>query len=237
MRQVVAYDIAALLSRFDVREDTTVTGMLSKWIGELILLDALTDALYHDGAGRVEFIGKPHRDDLLFRAAGTKNPRDLDQWLLLDNEQLVAVECKHWTSAGQGGRTVPEKDDERADFARQEWQALLDKEQGFGTISWNDVNKVALPLRPPDGRDSGEALRARRILAIWYPKSEDGISYWSRVPRSVKLPRSAVDVPIEVFSASLYLRQLQGEGHVRLSAAHPETESALVALGEITRRG
>lgn len=106
---MVAYDIAALLSRFDVRKDTTVTGILSKWIGELILLDALTNALHHDGAGRVEFLGKPHRHDLLFKAAGRKNPRDLDQWLLLDNEQLAAVECKHWTSSGMGGRTVPER--------------------------------------------------------------------------------------------------------------------------------
>ena len=136
-----------------------------------------------------------------------------------------------------GWQDSARKDEERADFARREWQALLDREDGFGATSWNHVNKVALPLRLPDGRDSREALRARRILAIWYPKSEDGRSYWSRVPRNVKLPCSAVDVPIEVFSASLYLRQLQGEGHVELSAARPDTESVLVALDEIIRRG
>jgi hypothetical protein len=237
MLQVIAYDIAALLSRFDVRADTTVTGMLSKWIGELILLDALTNALHHDGAGRVEFLGKPHRDDLLFEFAGSEKPRDLDQWLLLDNKQLAAVECKHWTSSGKGGKTVPETGEERADFARREWQKLLDGKDGFGVTSWNNVNKVALPLRPPNGHDSREALRARRILAIWYPKSEDGRSYWSRAPRNVKLPRSAVDVPIEVFSASLYLRQLQSEGHAQLPAARPDSEGALGALEEIIRRG
>ncbi len=38
---MVVYDIAALLSRFDWRDDTTLAGMLASLLGESLLLDAL----------------------------------------------------------------------------------------------------------------------------------------------------------------------------------------------------
>jgi hypothetical protein len=61
-------------------------------------------------------------------AFGTNYPRpsvrDLDAWLLLDDNQLHAVECKHRTAAPIYDVEVPDEPSQLAAYARAQWIGL-----------------------------------------------------------------------------------------------------------------
>jgi len=233
---VVRYDIAALLSRFDVRVrgETELTGKLSAFLGERLLLSALTrylrDVENHEvGALR----GRPTRDDAEF-PAGYKGVRYLDAWLLLDDSQLAAVECKHWTSSSTDYRSVPADSGARAAYARDEmWGWLVSACFAPWPRKWTDENKVALPLKPPKGKPTRDMADARRILAIWTPISEDGRSCMSRLPTVTLKGGQWIDTVVEVFSASMYLQCLLAAGVTHLKAEDEVLEKWLAAMGNV----
>jgi hypothetical protein len=71
---------------------------------------------------------------------------------------------------------------------------------------WDEVNKVALPLKPPDGAEKASWPDMRRVLAVWTPVSPDGqyafssiqtqtlsgTSWKPAVPRSRYSPRLCI---------------------------------------------
>jgi hypothetical protein len=179
---------------------------------------------------------RPTRDDMAF---GTNYPRprvrDLDAWLLLDDSQLVAVECKHRTAASIDGATVPDEPGQLADYARERWTAL--KADHIETEEWTDHNKVYLPVRPPRCLDAAAAAlampRLRRVLAIWRPISRDGISFKSEATATSVSNDQLTMVTAEVFSASLYLRSLRDRGETRLTSRLGLAEKLLKAVGEL----
>ena len=239
---VVRYDIEALLSRFDVRVEgaTALTGKLSSLLGESFLLSALVRYLSADEGRQVEVLGdRPHRDDngLLFPVEGRKAGgfRDLDAWLLLDGGQLAAVECKHWTSSSTNYRSIPEDDGALTAHARREWALLVGGHFGqeFFEHRWTNVNKVALPLKPPTSLPSANMAGVRRILAIWTPVSEDGQSCMSSVNTTSIWGEGPISVDVDVFSASMYLRELRRAGVTHLEAEDAELERLLAALSAL----
>lgn len=228
---MVRYDIAALLSRFDVRAETqtALTGKLSSLLGESLLLSALARFLKVVQGHEVEVLGdRPHRDDTEFPDDPEDVPRDLDAWLLLDGEQLAAVECEHWTSSSRNYRSVPGDSEALADHARAEWECLV--REHFVPLVWDKVNKVALPLKPPERRPSASTADARRILAVWTQVSKDGRSCLSTGSTTTFHRGELAGIEVEVFSASMYLRALLAAGTAYLEAKPEDMERVLAAL-------
>jgi hypothetical protein len=236
MHGMTSFSIAALIRQFDTSADTTITGNLSSWLGEVILLEALCHSLTADGHVVSMLSGRPIRDDTAF-GINCQRPRvrDLDAWLLLDDSELVAVECKHRTAASIDGATVPDEPGQLAACARRRWATL--RADHIDTDEWTDHNKVYLPLRPPADLSAVATARAmprlRRVLAIWRPISSDGISFKSEaISTSVSNDR-LVPATAEVFSASLYLRSLRDRGETCLPSCLGLAEKLLKAVDEL----
>lgn len=236
LSRMTDYDIGALIQRFDRfdSEQGRVTGQLSAAIGEDLLLDVLAHALAL--SGEVQLLPEvPRRDDVVFDAVHAPVPsvRDLDAWLAQAGE-LVAVECKHWTAASTDARrSVPEEAEDFAEYARAQWRDLS---APADWARWTTTTKIALPLRPPYGWTTGHVNRARRILIIWRPVSRDGFSAFSRHRTTTRREGEWVDVTVEVFSASIYLRQLLTAGTRRLPSTFGRLDTLLEALDTIIRR-
>jgi hypothetical protein len=236
MRSMVRYDIAALLSRFDTRlkGDTGLTGKLSSLLGESLLLSALERYLSAAEGHHVQVLGdRPHRDDNEFPGGHDEVPRDLDAWLLLDETELAAVECKHWTSSSTDFRSVPVDPRDIADSAQDMWEWLVNAE--FVPQVWTQVNKVALPLKPPLCIPGAITADARRILAVWTPVSEDGRTCMSNVTTTTIRGGALVPVKVEVFSASMYLRDLLAAGVTHLEAEDDFLERVLAEVSTLVR--
>lgn len=231
---VISYDISALLKRFDVKVegDGSVTGKLSSLLGESLVLTALAHYLRAVEGHEVEVLDdRPKSDNA---ALGDTHLKVLDAWLVLGDGQLVAVECKHWTSSStKGSRSVPEDSEARAAYAMKIWRRWV--APAFGPQARrNPDNKVALPLKLPEGMPSRDMADIRRILAVWTPTSEDGRSCMSRL-FAAKAVRGGelTDTKVEVFSASMYLRELRANGETHLPAEDKYLEKVLRALGAV----
>jgi hypothetical protein len=236
MPNMVRYDIKALLSRFDqrVKGDTELTGKLSSLLGEPLLLTVLERYLRTAEGLHVQRLSdRPHRDDSEFRGGRDGIPRDLDAWLLLDQTELAAVECKHWTSSSTDFRSVPEDPQETAADARDMWDWLVGAE--FMPKVWTQVNKVALPLKPPHSMPAAVTADARRILAVWTPVSKDGGACLSSAETTTIRDGVLAPVKVDVFSASIYLRELLAAGVTHLDAEDPFLERVLAEVSTLVQ--
>jgi hypothetical protein len=236
---MISYDLRALIDRFDTGSAEpgvgTVVGALSGFIGEAVLLDLLADALRGRGAAVDRLPGKPTRDDAAFAFDGiaATEQRYLDAWLVLDDTNLIAVECKHITSSSLGRRTVGA---DIAQYAQTEWQRL--HQDHLDTDTWTGTSKIGLPLRPPRPGLDGPMTNLRRVLAIWTPISVDGHSNFSPTSTTSPVDGAWQQVPVEVFSGSLYARTLLDQGRDHVEATVSQMEIALDALEALyTRAG
>lgn len=233
---MVAYDLQALVARFDTRftepGEGAVVGALSSLIGESLLLDLLADALHGTGSTVRRLPGRPIRDDAEFAFDGMDLPtvRDLDAWLVIDEATLVAVECKHWTSSSRNYRNVG---DDVAGYALAQWNLLY--EEHLHIDDWTDTNKVALPVRPPAGWTRSMA-DLRRILAVWTPISSDGHSAFSAATTTSPVDGIYQHLPIKVFSGSLHARALLAQGHRHIKATVSGIQTRLDALDALLSR-
>ncbi|MFC4005535.1 hypothetical protein ACFS2C_23275 [Prauserella oleivorans] len=155
----------------------------------------------------------------------------------LDGKQLMATECKHWSSCSRGFVTVGNVEA----AALRAWELL---QEHLGQDVWTETNKISIPLCPPvdppwgtDEHAAAKIMRSpRRMLAIWAPISEDGVSFFSRTTTPGDIAGMPVQVRIEVFSVSLYLRHLQGHGITRLPSGLPDIDDTLAAIDAMTIR-
>lgn len=240
---MTSFSIAALLRRFDTHTGTgagtgALTGSISTLLGEAVLLEAVCHYLEADGNTVKLLPGKPTRDDAHFGANCPKpKVRDLDAWILLDEEQLVAVECKSQTASSIDSRrlTVPDEPEQLVAYARGRWAQLV--AEHIDVDQWTGTNKIFLPLKPPMELSAEIAEKAmpklRRILAIWRPISLDGTAYISEVASQTVRNDQYIPAAAEVFSASLYLRSLRDHGAARLSLKLGLAEALLSAIEEL----
>ncbi|MEY9840650.1 hypothetical protein [Streptacidiphilus sp. EB103A] len=229
-RTATIYRIQALLRRFDEFDVSQgqLTGLLGLAFGEILLLDLLAHSLGPVGA---ELLAeRPRRDDASFDPllAPCPSVRDLDAWLVVPTRSLIAAECKHWTASSIDARkSVPTDPDALGIYARTQWEALTAPDCWQ---QWTGTTKVALPLRAPTGFTAEDVDAARRILIVWRPVSADGVSPLSRHTTTTLRNGVWVDVIVEVFSASLYLRQLQARGVTEIPAAFRQMAALLEAM-------
>jgi len=231
---VISYDISALLKRFDVKVegDGSVTGKLSSLLGESLVLTALAHYLRAVEGHEVKVLDDQPKSDKV--ALGDAHQKVLDAWLVLGDGQLVAVECKHWTSSStKRSRSVPEDSEARAAYAMKIWTQWV--ASAFGPQARrNPDNKVALPLEPPEGMPSRDMADIRRILAVWTPASEDGRLCMSRLSADKAVRGGELTATrVEVFSASMYLRELRANGETHLPAEDGYLEKVLRALSAV----
>jgi hypothetical protein len=193
--------LAALGPVFDVVAGHGASvGQLSSLLGEELLIELVSDWLSRDGRGTPvrRLPEKPTRDDDAFAARNRPGVRDLDAWLLRGS-QAYAVEAKMRTAASLGQvspKLAP------GDQPRARWDVL---QKVMSAESWNQDNKVALPLRRPRGVPA-RVLVGRPIYAVWWPVSRGGPSDF----HDVMTATTVNDAPREVtvFSGSLYVRHL-----------------------------
>lgn len=227
------YDLARLVELFDTRVEghTGLTGRLSSLIGEALLLDGLAHAYAAQGKTVGALPDRPHRDDDAFRLAGAAVPtqRDLDAWLVLDGTRLVAVECKFWTSSSIDGKTIVAGQLE--DAARREWVELETKH--LASDRWNSINKVALPLKMPAGLPE---QMPERVLAVWRPVAADGRSPWSECTVEVLVDGALVPTSVNLFSMSLYARELLRGGVPRIPSLVSDVRRAIEQLDAVCPR-
>jgi len=209
------YRVEELLQRFDSRIDgqTNLTGRLSSLFGEAVLVEALAHAYVAAGHRVGRLLGSPHRDDSVFAAGKRPSQRDLDAWLSIDERELVAVECKTWTASSRDGRHVLDaSQDDLSRYAQDQWTYVSETLLPAEPEDWDDVNKIRLPLKVPDGYEH-KSHEITRVLAIWRPVSQSGLSPWTTVTCRTPIGHDDwADVPVKVFSGSLYLRQLRASG-------------------------
>ncbi|MFG1648517.1 hypothetical protein ACGFIE_01215 [Micromonospora sp. NPDC049275] len=212
------YHVEELLRRFDSRIEgqTSLTGRLSSLFGEAVLVEALAHAYVSAGHRVHRLPGSPHRDNRMFTDGEIPSQRDLDAWLTLDERDLVAVECKTWTASSADGRHVLDANEyDLSRYAKQGWDEVS---KILLADRWDQINKVCLPLKVPDSYDQ-QSHEIKRVLAIWRPISRSGLDPWSTVTSRTPTERDAwTDVPVTVFSGSLYLRRLRNSGVTVLPA-------------------
>jgi len=238
---MTSFSISALLSRFDTHPGIgagAVTGGISTFLGEAILLEAVRHWLEAEGHAVELLPGKPIRDGTQFGTNCLRpKVRDLDAWLRLDARQLVAVECKSQTASSFDSKrvTVPDEPEQLAAYARSRWAQLL--AEHIHVDEWTGMNKIFLPLKPPFGLNADVTETAmpklRRILAIWRPISLDGVAFSSEVTSDTVRNDQRISVTAEVFSASLYLRSLRDRGETRLPLRLDLVEQLLSAVNEL----
>lgn len=219
-------NLPALQRNFDLRRDTWATGKLSALLGEDLLLALVRDSLGAVGEPTLLDAVKPSRDDAAFTAGGRPIPtvRDLDGLLRGDHLDRP-VEAKCVTAASLGRRSVPAADHEVAALARLEFRGVQDD---FRSWEWTQWNKVLLPLRAVDHHP------IRRVLAIWMPCSASGLDPWSTVENCWTLDSegSWVQVEVDVFSGSLYVRDLVAQGRTTFKFCGP-LDAVIRSLGDI----
>jgi hypothetical protein len=147
--------------------------------------------------------------------------------------RMKKAQCKQWTSSSPRYVSVPGDDNRVAEYARREWEKSV--EWHFTRGRWDEVNKVALPLKPPDGAEKASWPDIRRVLAVWTPVSQDGQYAFSSIQTQTLSGTSWKPATVEVFSASLYLRNLRHRGETHLTTTFPQVERLLEGLHALFR--
>ena len=95
---MASYNVATLIRRFDTGADTAITGILSSFLGEVILLEAVCHWLAAEGHVVTMLPGRPARDDTAF---GTNHPRPPDGTSMPGSGLMKAVSSPWNASTGQ----------------------------------------------------------------------------------------------------------------------------------------
>ena len=150
------------------------------------------------------------------KAQGKKGKR-LDAWVARSDTRLFQIEIKNWSAHSLGERGLS------ANATSQELQAAASRRwtDFFGNNDKMPASalKVLLDMPPPK---SHAGWPVERLLCFWLPLAQgDAIPMTSA---------TILAKPVSVFSASIYLRQLQVE---ELELDVPRVESRLKLLASL----
>lgn len=174
---------------------------------------------------------------------GTRRGKRLDRWIQARNKKtgeqiLYQCEIKNWAASAIGGHrlAVDCNEDEVMKAATHYWKGQLKTFQA--SEHPNNVTKVFMPMRLPEQYTGS---KVEPLLIYWMPMSNSGNGNpepFFRVPiRELGLPDTFVHAPFEtlnIFSVSLYLRQLLKSGIDTLSLSLPNAERRIQVLEDIS---
>jgi len=174
---------------------------------------------------------------------GTKSGKRLDRWIQARNKKtgehvLYQCEIKNWAASAIGGHRLPVdcNDDELKKAAAHYWKGQLKTFQS--SEHPNNVTKVFTPMRLPEQYAES---KAEPLLIYWMPMSNsvdaDPEPFFQVPIRDLGLPDTFVRAPFEtlnIFSVSLYLRQLLKIGVDTLSLSLPNAERRIQVLEDIS---
>lgn len=149
------------------------------------------------------------------KAPGKKGKR-LDAWVTIGEHRLAQVEIKNWSAHSLGERPLALDADEQAvkAAARKRWKEFF----GNNDKMPSSALKILLDMPPPDrlnGRD------VEKVLCFWLPLAQDEVAPMTTAQIMGKT--------VNVFSGSIYLRQLRRES-LELDVPRVEARLRLLAL-------
>ncbi len=158
---------------------------------------------------------------------GFKAGKWLDRWIA-DHEQKVLYQCeiKNWAGASLGGRTLPV---EAAAEAQREIAAYnLSRLTNYFTEDTghpSNLTKVLLPMRRPSGYETYEV---RPLLILWMlvtsnPEALTPLSHFD----TARIPMETAFTELDIFSVSLYLRNILKSGIEIIELATPHIEERM----------
>jgi hypothetical protein len=160
---------------------------------------------------------------------GTKKGKRLDRWIVdKRNKRLYQCEIKNWAATAIGGiRLESDAGNESIKKASlYHWSRQMETNFAKHHEQPNGVTKVLLAMRKPE---EFQKLKVEPLLIYWMPISSDkkGLNPLSILPiKSRHLDIKTGFTKLQIFSVSLYLRQLykrgKGQRFVDLEVPHFE---------------
>ena len=157
----------------------------------------------------------------------------LDRWIV-DDEKKILYQCeiKNWAGASLGGRTLPveasldlQKDVAQYNLGRLLSFFSLSKEHPTG------LTKVLLPMRAPK---NFESYPVRPMLILWMLITDD-VATMNPHFTIRTLPITDSFSELDIFSVSLYLRQLLGDNVDTIELQTPAIKERLRIINSFVR--
>lgn len=190
-------------------------------------------AYKHFRGNKVEILEKSVSQNL-------KKEKRLDRWIVdKKNKKLFQCEIKNFAATAIGGRKLKSDagDKETRGVVEYHWNREL---EGEGSLSKNSknphpnsVSKVLLKMYKPE---KYEKSKVEPLLIYWMPISSDknGLEPLSIIPvkKLFYLPMVTEFSKLQIFSVSLYLRQLykKGKGQKIIDLDMPHFEHRMKIL-------
>lgn len=169
---------------------------------------------------------------------GKKKGKRLDRWIYVKKEKtetLYQSEIKNWSSWAIGGKRLPvdATDEEVLEATQHYW--LHEKKINYnGDDHPNGVTKVLVPMKVPKEYER-KNVRVEPLLIYWMP-----ISNTEKADAFFSVPVSEITDKVKtrfeklnIFSTSLYLRELLKKGIRRVELDIPNVEGRMKVLGRI----
>jgi len=156
---------------------------------------------------------------------GFKKGKWLDRWIA-DHDKKVLYQCeiKNWAGASLGGRTLPVHTtiEEQQDVATYNYARLIN-DFSIDKDHPSNLSKVLLPMRVPERFVS---YTVRPMLVLWMLITDDLKTMHPHFTIS-NLPITDTFSEMDIFSVSLYLRQLLANGVTSVELDTPGVEKRL----------
>ena len=170
---------------------------------------------------------------------GKVKGKRLDRWIYIKEkngkETLYQTEIKNWSSWAYGGKSLPiSADDEKiSQITKHYWNQQKDA-HFVKREHPNNITKVLLQMVPPQEYKS---IPIKPLLIYWMPISNSNqIKPLFSVKTSEVIPKMKSSFKLlNIFSVSLYLRELLKNGESWLEFDMPNIESRMMVLNKIIK--
>lgn len=217
-------NIKALLDFFDGKEDNQkgdATAM-SSLLGE----DLNAAVFKHFKQGKIEIL----EESVL---PGTMKGKRLDRWLAdSKNKILYQCEIKNWAASAIGGKqlkTSANKEEVRS-IAQYHWDRQMKESFNARAPYPNGTNKVLLKMRRPKGL---EELVIEPLLIYWMPIANTQELDPATSISTTNLQFKTEFTKLNIFSVSLYLRELRMRGKDTIHLDMPHFEHRMKILSKL----
>ena len=217
-------NIKELLDFFDDKKDSRKgdANALMTLFGE-----DLNSAVYkHFRKNKVEILG-------CSVLSGDKKGKWLDRWIV-DGKTLYQCEIKNWGATTIGGKKLGSdaNDEKTKEVINYYWNRELNEKFSNKKEQPNLITKVLLKMKPPENL---KKLEIKPLLIYWMPISSD-LNPLSILPlKNLHLPIKTEFSELQIFSVSLYLRQLYKQGEKLIDLDMPNMEHRMEILNRLRK--